>query len=1108
MAFPGTNARGGAWGRQDRRDGREENGAVAPRRSGPAHPVSLRLGPALLAGVLAVLAQQAVGQEDAEKKKAAAVQEFNVAAALQNSGLYPRAAEKWEAFLQKHPQDERIARVQYYLGVCRLHTKEYDKAHAAFQTVLTKHPQFEAADGARYNVGMAYFRQAQESQRGEDFQKAAAAFTQAAQQHASSPYAPRALYYRGESLYLAGDTPGAVAAYREFLAKHAEHNLAAEVFYALGTALQDAARPAEAAPVFAQFLARPELAQHELAGEVRLRLGMTLFVQKKYAEAEPQFAQAAKLAGFPHADFALLRQAECRVESGKPAEAAAVFQELPKKFPQSPYQHAARLAAGKCYYRVEKWNDARQALEPVVQAGQAEAPEAAYWLGRTLLKQDKAPEALRVFEAALAKKPQGEYLAYLQAGRIDALYEMPPRRRETAELYRQFAQQHPEHPLAAQALYLSSLTSLAHDDFPAARREAEAFLANAKYAQHERSPAVLFLAAEAHLLGPEGDPPGDRARALALYRQLVEKHPNHAHVPRAQLRIGYVLLTAEKPQEAVAHLSGVLPRLPAPEHKAEAHLLLGRAHSAAGDEKQALAAFDAAVSAAPNWPRGDEALLGAARCLRRLENPQGAVERLKKLLASYASSALRPPAIYQLAEIAQAQNQHDEAAARFREVVEKHPAHELAPAAAYGLGAVCVAQGKDAEAVEALSQLLAKHPQAEAAQQGRYLRGLAHQRLQQHQAAVQDLEAYLAAKPEGQQALDARYALALCHAGLKQYDRTAAALQALLQASPTYPHAADAWYELGHALLEQKQEQEALAAFQSLVQKHPGSRRAEEAWFRIGRYYEQRADEAADEAARSEQLAKAAEAYQAGAAQAQSPLLKERLQFKLGDARFQQQKYAEASEAFQAQLQAFPQGELAAAARFFAAESLFRQDKFDQARPLYEKLAADQVEKYAAQALYRAGACSARMKDWPASQAHYENLLTKHPQFAQRDEARYGLAWALQNQNRLDEARKTYAQVAADTEGEVIETAAKARFMLGELFFSEKKYEDAIEQFLFAANLPFDEWRALARFEIGRCFLELGKKPQAIASLQEVIEKHPQHARAPDAARLVAELKK
>jgi TolA-binding protein len=298
-----------------------------------------------------------------------------------------------------------------------------------------------------------------------------------------------------------------------------------------------------------------------------------------------------------------------------------------------------------------------------------------------------------------------------------------------------------------------------------------------------------------------------------------------------------------------------------------------------------------------------------------------------------------------------------------------------------------------------------------------------------------------------------------------------------------------------------------MAAFRSLAEQHPDNPRAGEAWFRIGRHFEQAAEAAAEEPAKVEQLAKAAEAYRSGAAKTQTPQLQEKLRFKLGDALFRQKKYAEAAEAFLAQLQAVPQGELAGPGRFFAAESLFRQDKFEQARPLFEQTARDNVEKYAAQSLYRAAACAVQMKDWPAGQAHYAELLARHPDFEQKHEARYGVAWALQNQNRLEEARQNYARIVADTEGEIIETAAKARFMLGELAFGEKKYEDAVEQFLFAAQLPFDDWRALSRFEIGRCFLELGKKDQAAAALQEVVEKYPQHPRAPDAARLLAELK-
>ena len=55
--------------------------------------------------------------------------------------------------------------------------------------------------------------------------------------------------------------------------------------------------------------------------------------------------------------------------------------------------------------------------------------------------------------------------------------------------------------------------------------------------------------------------------------------------------------------------------------------------------------------------------------------------------------------------------------------------------------------------------------------------------------------------------------------------------------------------------------------------------------------------------------------------------------------------------------------------------------------------------------------------------------------------------------------------------------------------------------------MSLEEWQALAQFEAGRCFVELDKKPQAINALQTVINKHPDHPKAKDAAALINKLK-
>jgi len=103
-------------------------------------------------GAWSVSAPPAAAQDDIAKKNAA-VRDFNAAAALQNAGLYDRAAAKWADFIKKYPNDERLDRANYFLGICQLHAKKFAEAAASFQTVITKYPNFENADGAQYNLG-------------------------------------------------------------------------------------------------------------------------------------------------------------------------------------------------------------------------------------------------------------------------------------------------------------------------------------------------------------------------------------------------------------------------------------------------------------------------------------------------------------------------------------------------------------------------------------------------------------------------------------------------------------------------------------------------------------------------------------------------------------------------------------------------------------------------------------------------------------------------------------------------------------------------------------------------------------------------------------------
>ena len=1051
-----------------------------------------------------------IAAESPDQKEQAARADFNVAAEWQNLGSYDKAAAKWDEFIRKYPGDARLDRAHYFLGVCRLHLKKYPEAISSLQTVLNNYRDFKNRDGAQYHIALALYETALLSKRAEDLAKAAAAFNDVVKGYPDSKHAPRAAYLAGESLYSSGNAPAAVAAYKQFIGKFPNDPLLARTYYDLGIAQQELKLDADAAATYQAFLANNTLAQHELAGEVRLRLGVSLLNLKKLAEAETHFEAVSKIDGFPYADFALLRQGECRQQSDKPAEAATLFADLVKRFPNSQYLPAAQLAAGKCYYKIEKFDDAQKALTPVAAAAVPQAPEGAYWLGRTLLKLNKPADALVVLDKAVGAFAEGPFVPYLHLARIDAIYEIPARRKETLALCETFIGRFADHVLKAQALHLASLAALGQGDYAAASKHAEAFLADGKLADHPLVPAVLYMAAESYLLAA-GD--ADQAPAIAkadpLYRKLVAQFPTHPRVAPASLRIGWCLYRSNKQAEAVAFLNAAVAKLKDPAHLAEAQLLIGRSHSAGGRQKEAVVAFDAALKAKPDWPRADEVLVASAKSLRELGDLPGAAERLGRLCANYAESKLRVVAVYQLGEIAQEQEKHDDAIKQYKEVVEKHAQSEFAATAYFRLGAVYFAKEDYANAAAALGKLLEGKSDPELAAKGQYLRGRVYQRLKQFDPAAKDLEAFLAGGHAGEAALDTRYELALCRIGLNQFDQASTVLAKILAEKPDYSHADKVYYEMGHALKEGKKAAEAAQMFRSLAEKLPESPLAPESWFQVGRYHEDLAESEKDKTKKAAELVKAAEAFSAGLEKAKAPDLREMLQCKLGDVRYQQKDFEQAAKVLLAQIQELPDGTYAGDGRFLAAECLFQLKRFAEALPLFAMVAQQPVEKYRARAFYRAGACAAAGKDWATSQKHYGTLIGQFATFEHVNEARYGMAYAIHQQKKLPEAATAYEQVVAQAAGDTGETVAKAHFMLGEIAFAQRQFDAAVERFLrVASGFPHKQWQARARYEMGRCFMELKQKDKAVASFQKVVDQFSDRPEAEHAARLIKELKK
>ena len=85
---------------------------------------------------------------------------------------------------------------------------------------------------------------------------------------------------------------------------------------------------------------------------------------------------------------------------------------------------------------------------------------------------------MKTLDAAIGRFGNDPFLSYLKFARIDALYEIPARRKETPALYEGFVREYPKHKLASQATYMAAFSAFGEQLYAKARELAEAYLSS------------------------------------------------------------------------------------------------------------------------------------------------------------------------------------------------------------------------------------------------------------------------------------------------------------------------------------------------------------------------------------------------------------------------------------------------------------------------------------------------------------------------------------------------------------------------------------------------------------------------------------------------------
>ncbi len=1079
---------------------------------------SVLVNSGLLGGILLLIAVFLAPwsrADDAADYNEKAMSLYADAANFQTNGAIDLAIEGWKKYLEKYPDEPFATKAAHYLGVCYMQQTlpNYPAACDAFSKAI-KDEKSELREESLVNLGWCEFAGAgdKEKQDPKRLQAALDAFRTLLKEKPASKYADRALFYGGEAAYSLGDAKAAVELYDRLVAMDAAKNspLRCDTFYARGVALEDLKKFDEAVVSYRQLIEGCK--EERLLNDARVRVGDVYIMQKKFAEAAKEFGDVASGKG-ADVPYALVRQAFAFVQSNKPQDAATIYERLLKEFPESPYTAAATLASAQSIYRAGDMDEAAKRFTRVLaQKDVNSATEAAHWLATIALKKGDHKAAIDVAEKQIAAGTAGEFDQTLKMDLAEAMMMSPDKIAEAQKLYLSLYEAKPDDALAPRALYNAAFAAMQLGKSKESNDLADKFLK--KYNGSPLTADIRYIIAESKLMG------GAHAEAAVDYQSLLddptsEKNPQR---PLWVLRAGMANYLAGKHDDAIKLLSKQVAAPGLPSQIAESKYIIGACQLAAGRGAEAITALQESLKADPKWAKADETTLMLGQAFLAADKKQEARATWDSISTTFPKSPRGDQGRYRIAQLAARSSQHDVAAAEYAKVVASGLDPSLLPFTLYGLGWNLLQAGKPAEAAAPLERVTKEFPTHPINDDAKLALGISYRSVGKIDESIAQLQVVLKELENSAETGaiinrgHALYELALIDQQQKRPGDAAKRLEQLVSTVPNYPNLDKVIYEWSWSLKESGDDAKAESAFNQLIEKYPGNPLTAEAQYFVGqrRYAE-------------EKWKPAAAAFQEAVKVAKDKLLLEKSLYRLGWSLFKAEDYNGSAEAFARQGKEFPEGKLIADALLMTGENQFKLGQYKIALTSYtiardriraKDESAKTVSENADQqirelAFLHGGQSAAQLQLWKEAIPWYDELRTRFPESSYLAQTLYETGLANQQLGNDDEALKFFQMVSNDYRNE---TAAKSRFMVGEIYFGKRELAKAIPEFQrvmygYGAEKAPDEmknWQAKSGFEAGRCAELLiqtrtdrdGKEKASVIAkefFKYVVDKHPKH---------------
>lgn len=1019
--------------------------------------------PLFLAFTLILSAAPLVSADDAAPSgdDAAILRSYHSGNGLLQRQMFNLAADEYRRFLDEHADHPKATSARYGLAVCEFRQGRTAEALAEL-TRLEGIEDFAYAAEVQTMLGQCHLSLAH-------YADASRCFERVVSRHASHKLAADAAALLAESRFREGKPDDAIHAARTVLKNWPDSPARERAIYFSGLAATSLGHHGEAAAAFEKILS--DFPSGSLASSARLLAAQSLQRDGKTAEAERRFEEIVSLGKSDQQADALLGLGLLLFQKGDLENSARRLGEFSTGFPTNPRLPTARLYLARILLERGEAQKAADLFKQASDSDEKLADEAAYWLAKCDLRNEDFAAAAKRLGEALKKFPESRLRPEFLYDRGVALYRAGDFAGAEDSLSK-FQADYGDHSLVPDALHLSALALHQSGAYKKSAAACEKFAKN--FPKHPLASDVALLAAENLFLA------GDFEKAAGRYRRFLKDFPKSPDAPKAAFRLGLADYRLGKLDQAAPYLENALNDS---DDKAFqlAMPALADIYFHRSDWRNAEEWFGKYVAAHPDAPGIDDAMLKYALSLERQQNFKAAAKSFDRLRTSSPDSPHALQALFERAQCLAALNQSDEAEKLFAQVFDQDPKSRFAPHALQHLGRIAQARGDHKKAAEFFARAGHGLPK-EVAEDALYAEAQSLLAAKNYPDAEKLLRKVIKKTKDEERRNSAAAALVIA---VSRQDRTPEALKLFSNVNLKDLDAAtrDALrYERAWCLKQLGKREEAMTAYRELidaVQKPNPSAVLELA---VMEDETDRHEEAAKHYAQACELAAKEEDASANS-------VAEQATYRLGVSEFERGEFAKAARRLDDFTKTYPKSPFAVSAHAICGEALFKLNRHGPAAEHFQiVIDGDAKDPTWSGALLRMGECQAGLQRWARSEEAFARYLKEFPKSDNWYQAAFGLAWAIENQGRLDDAIGRYQIVVDNHNGP---TAARAQFQIGECLFAGKKYEDAARELVKVDILyAYPEWSAAALYEAGRCFQKLSKDVEARRQFKQVVDKY------------------